>query len=46
MPEHGTLQKDFRKAKYEFPPQTLSLLDSLSPIGKSGKYQIYSFRFG
>ena len=46
MPEHGTLQKDFRKAKYEFPPQTLCLLDSLSPIGKSGKYQNYSFRFG
>lgn len=34
MPEHGTLQKDFRKAKYEFPLQTLCLLDSLSPIGK------------
>lgn len=46
MPEHGTLQKDFRKAKYEFPPQTLCLLDSLSPIGKGGKYQNYSFRFG
>lgn len=46
MPEHGTLQKDFRKAKYEFPPQTLCLLDSLSPIGKDGKYQNYSFRFG
>ena len=43
MPEHGTLQKDFRKAKYEFPPQNLCFStgfpskNSLSPIGKSGE---------